>query len=255
MLLLGSMALAEPAKLELNGKAKIERPDQTVQSYNRSGGTALSLNLGAGDRLCVTEGSGKLIYGVKAFALQTPGASCFEVARPKSFWQNLVQSCQDIGVCKKKAEKAFVKEAKSRGLESGTPVLYIPTTYSLPSLSLTVSSGQTLRLLDDKGREIVRLETVEGGDFDIPNNNLKPAARVEVLSKSGVIVYAAPLRWVNLESEISTSTLREQALQLWLTQDISYAPAAYSYLLAAGDNELAKAIEAQIRTEFRGTIK
>lgn len=253
LLVLLPVALAQPAKLELNGKAKIERSDKTEQSYSRSGGTALTLNLGPGDRICVTEGNGKLIYGVKAYALQSPGTACFEVARPKSLWQNLVQSCQDIGVCKKEAEKAFVKEAKSRGLGGETPLLYLPGDFSLPALKLTIAGGQTLRLLDAKGKEIQRLEAPDG-TFSIPVESLKNAARLEVQNQSGVAVYGAPLRWVNIEGQ-GASGPREQALALWLSQNISYAPAAYSYLLAAGDSELAQTLEAQIRAEFRGVAR
>ncbi len=212
------------------------------------------MNLEAGDRLCVTEGTGRLVYGVKAFVLEARGVACFEVARPRSLWQNLVASCQDIGVCKKQAEVAFIKEAKSRGPEGHTPVLYLPTSYGLGTLTLTVASGQTLRLLDGAS-ELQKVEAPGDGVFTIAADVLRKTRRVEVLRRSGLVVYAAPVRWVNVASEVAASSPLEAALALWLTGNIGYAPAAYSYLLAAGDDELARILEAQIRQEFRGAFR
>lgn len=249
-----SLGLAEPARLELSGRVRLERVDQSVQTYNRNGGPALTLNLEAGDRLCITEGKGRLVYGVKAFVLEARGAACFEVARPKSFWQNLVASCQDIGVCKKQAEVAFIKEAKSRGPEDNIPVLYLPTHYSLGTLTLTVANGQTLRLLDG-ANELQKVEAQGDGVFTISTDTLQKTGRLEVQSRSGLVVYAAPVRWVNFTSEVVTNTPLEAALALWLTGDIGYAPAAYSYLLAAGENELTPILETQIRREFRGSTR
>ncbi|MCX7782979.1 MAG: hypothetical protein N2318_04975 [Meiothermus sp.] len=247
---LGSLGLAEQARLELSGKARLERPDQTMQTYTRSGGPALVLNLGAGDRLCITEGKGRLLYGVRAFALEARGAACFEVARPRSFWQNLVASCQDIGVCKKQAEVAFIKEAKSRGSEGSVPVLYMPTDYSLETLTLAVT-GQTLRLLDSQ-QELARIEVGSEG-FAVSSTLLRRATHIEAINRSGVVVYAAPVRWVHFATEVTVESPLEAALALWLTGQIGYAPAAHSYLLATGDAELARILEAQIRQEFRGT--
>ncbi|WP_337871519.1 hypothetical protein [Meiothermus sp.] len=249
-----SLALAEPARLELSGKARLLRPDQTMQTYTRSGGPALLLNLEAGDRLCVTEGQGRLLYGVRAFALEARGAACFEVARPKSFWQNLVASCQDIGVCKKQAEVSFIKEAKSRNPAGNAPTLYLPTDYRLGALTLTVASGQTLRLLNGAS-ELQKVEAQGDGVFTIATEVLRKTGHLEVLSRSGLVVYAAPVQWVSFASEVAASTPFEAALALWLTSEIGYAPAAYSYLLAAGASELAPILEAQIRREFRGSAR
>ncbi|GEM84368.1 hypothetical protein [Meiothermus hypogaeus] len=250
---LGSLGLAEQARLELMGKARLERPDQTVQTYTRSGGPALVLNLEAGDRLCITAGKGRLLYGVRAFALEARGAACFEVARPKSFWQNLVASCQDIGVCKKQAEVAFIKEAKSRGTEGSVPVLYVPTDYSLETLYLVVAAGQSLRVLDSQ-QELAQIEVGREG-FAVSSTLLRRATRIEAVNRSGVVVYAAPVRWVHFASEVTVENPLEAALALWLTGQIGYAPAAYSYLLAAGSTELARILEAQMRQEFRGTYR
>ncbi|WP_169307860.1 hypothetical protein [Allomeiothermus silvanus] len=54
-----------------------------------------------------------------------------------------------------------------------------------------------------------------------------------------------------MESDIGT-TPKERALRLFMTQDVRYAPLAYSYLLAAGESELASVVEARIRAEFKG---
>ncbi len=253
MLGLGSLALAQQTSLELSGKASLVRSDQTTQSYTRSGGGALNLNLSPGDRLCVTEGKGKLVMGVRAFALEAGRTACFEVAKPKSFWDNLVASCQDIGVCKKQAEQAFVKEAKSRDLIGNVPILFVPSNYSLPDLTLTVNGGQVLRLLDASNKEVGRLEAKDS--FTVPLAQLQKAVRLEVLTASEGVIYAAPLRFVAFDSEVSVNNPKESALQLWVTQNISYAPAAYSYLLASGDNELAKVLETQIRAEFKGAVR
>lgn len=249
---LGSLALAQQGTLELSGKASLVRSDQSTQNYTRSGGGPLNLSLGPGDRLCVTEGKGKLIMGVRAFALEATHTACFEVAKPKSFWDNLVSSCQDIGVCKKKAEQAFVKEAKSRDLIGNVPVLFIPSNYTLPSLTLTINGGQVLRLLDASNKEVGRLEG--NSSFEVPLALLQKASRIEVLTASEGVVYAAPLRFVAFDSE-AAATPKDSALQLWVTQNISYAPAAYSYLLASGDSELAKVLETQIRAEFKGAVR
>lgn len=254
-LCLSSLALAGQAKLELDGKAQITRADGSAQSYNRSGGAALNLSLDAGDRLCVLEGKGKLSYGVKAYTLTSTGASCFEVAKPKSFWDNLVASCQDIGVCRKEAEKAFVKEAKSRGADGTAPALYLPADYSLSSLSLPIAGGQSLNLINASRKEIATLSDDGKGLFAIPTEQLKAASRIEVQNSSGVVVYAAPVRRVTLESEISPANPHEAALALWLTGNVSYAPAAYSYLLASGDTDLASVMASRIGTEFRGTAQ
>lgn len=251
---LGSLALAGPARLELGGKAQVTRSDGSTQSYNRSGGVTLNLNLEAGDRVCVLEGKGQLSYGVKVYTLSPSGTSCFEVARPKSFWDSLVASCQDIGVCKKEAEKAFVKEAKSRGAEGSVPVLYLPADYRLPTLSLPISGGESLRLLSASGKEILTLRSEAQGAFVLPTERLRGASRLEVRNPSGVVLYAAPIRWVRLEGQAAPDSLYEAALFLWLTQEVSYAPAAYSYLVAGGNLELAQTLEAQIRSEFKGSI-
>ena len=255
LVLLGSLALAGQARLELDGKAQITRADGSAQSYNRSGGVALNLSLDAGDRLCVTEGKGKLSYGVKAYVLTSPGASCFEVAKPKRFWDNLVASCQDIGVCKKEAQKAFVKEAKSRGGDGATPALYLPTDYSLSTLSLPIAGGQSLRLINASGKELLALSSDGNGLFAVSTDKLKGASRIEVQNASGVVLYAAPVRWVMLESEVSPSNPHEAALELWLTGNVSYAPAAFSYLLASNDTDLASTVASRIGTEFRGTAQ
>jgi|UniRef100_A0A7C3DLA0 hypothetical protein len=249
-----SLALAGPARLELSGKARLLRTDQSVQTYTRNGGPALLLNLEAGDRLCLTEGKGRLLYGVRAFALEARGTACFEVARPRSFWQNLVASCQDIGVCKKQAEVAFIKEAKSRNLAGSAPILYLPTDYSLDTLTLTVTDGQTLRLLNGAS-ELQKVEAQGVGVFTIATELLRKTGRLEVQSRSGLVVYAAPVYWVSFASEIAANAPLEAALALWLTSEIGYAPAAYSYLLAAGASELATILEAQIRREFRGSAR
>lgn len=249
-----SLALAEPARLELSGKARLLRADQSVQTYTRSSGPALLLNLEAGDRLCLTEGKGRLLYGVRAFALEAGGMACFEVARPRSFWQNLVASCQDIGVCKKQAEVAFIKEAKSRNPAGSAPILYLPTDYSLDTLILTVAGGQTLRLLNGAS-ELQKLEARGVGIFTIATETLRKTERLEVQSRSGLLVYAAPVYWVGFASEVAANTPLEAALALWLTGEIGYAPAAYSYLLAAGASELASILEAQIRRELRGSAR
>ncbi|MDX2007379.1 MAG: hypothetical protein SFU83_19250 [Meiothermus sp.] len=247
------MGLAQRATLELNGRATLQRADQSVQNYNRAGTPALNLTLAAGDRLCVTQGSGKLTFGVKNFALEAGKAACFEVAKPKSFWDSLVASCQDIGVCKQQAQAAFVREAKSRDLEGGVPYLFLPADYALTSLTLTVAAGRTLRLLGEGNKELARLEGSE--KFAVPTEQLRGAARVEVRNASDVVVYSSPLRWVNFASDVTANNPKEAALALWTTGDVSYAPAAYSYLLAAGDAELAALIETQVRREFRGTIR
>ncbi len=249
-----SLGLAEPARLELSGRARLERADQSMQTYNRSGGPALNLNLEAGDRLCIIEGRGRLVYGIKAFELEPGRASCFEVARPKSFWQTLVASCQDIGVCKKQAEAAFVKEAKSRGLENRVPVMYVPASYTLDTLTLAVSNGHNMRLMGENG-ELLGLEATGNGIFVIPTETLKNTWHLEVQSRSGLVLYAAPVRWVHLATEATATGPLEAALILWLTKDIGYAPAAYSYLLAAGASELFPILEAQIRREFQGSTR
>ena len=251
-LLLGS-AQAQQARLELNGRAILQRTDQTTQSYNREGGTALNLTLAAGDRLCVTQGAGKLAFGVKNFSLEAGKAACFEVAKPRSFWNSLVSSCQDIGVCKQQAQAAFVREAKSRDLEGNVPFLFLPVDYNLPNLTLSVNSGQTLRLLGADNRELAKLEGRE--TFQIPLDQLRQAVRLEVRNAAEVVVYSSPIRWVNFSGDINASNPRDAALALWTTNNVSYAPAAYSYLLAAGDTELAAVIVQQIRLEFRGTIR
>jgi curli biogenesis system outer membrane secretion channel CsgG len=191
---------------------------------------------------------------VRAFALEARGTACFEVARPRSFWQNLVASCQDIGVCKKQAEVAFIKEAKSRNLAGSAPILYLPTDYSLDTLTLTVADGQTLRLLNGAS-ELQKVEAQGDGVFAIATEALRKTGRLEVLSRSGLVVYAAPVQWVSFASEVAANTPLEAALALWLTSEIGYAPAAYSYLLAAGASELAPILEAQIRREFRGSAR
>lgn len=254
VLVWGSLGLAEPARLELSGRARLVRADQSLQTYNRSGGPALALNLAAGDRLCITEGQGRLLYGVKVFVLEARGAACFEVARPKSFWQNLVASCQDIGVCKKQAEVAFIKEAKSRNPAGNAPALYLPTDYSLGTLTLTVANGQTLRLLNGAS-ELQKVEAQGDGVFTIATEALRKTERIEIVNRSGLVVYAAPVHRVSFASEVAANTPLEAALALWLTGEIGYAPAAYSYLLAAGENELTPILETQIRREFLGRAR
>jgi hypothetical protein len=249
-----AVGLAAPAKLELDGKAKLERSDKSVQQYNRAGGTALTFGLEPGDRLCVIEGKGKLTFGVRNYSLGAAQTACFEVAKPKSFWTSLVQSCQDLGTCKKEAEKAFAKEAKSKGETSATaPDLYISTDFALSNLRLPVS-GKTARLLDAGNKELLSLEA-SGETFEIPAEKLKMARRLEVKNASGVVVYTAKVLWVSLESEATPSTPREAALALMTSGNLSYAPAVYSYLLEAGEADLAKTVEGQIRAEFRGVSR
>jgi hypothetical protein len=249
LVVLFSVAYAQTVKLELDGKAQILRADQSAQNYSRSGGIALNLNLGAGDRLCVTEGKGRLLYGVKSFNLSTPGSACFEVAKPKGLWQNLVASCQDVGVCKKEAQQAFTREAKSRSLEGIIPILLMPADYSLSTLTLNIAGGKTARLLQDQ-TELAKLEA--DGSFALPSQTLQKTTSIEVLNASGVVVYKAPLRWVTVAGDAVPATPKEAALYMMTLENLSYAPAAYSYLLAAGETELASVLEAQIRAEFRG---
>jgi hypothetical protein len=249
-----AVGLAAPAKLELDGKAKLERSDKSVQQYNRAGGTALTFGLEPGDRLCVIEGKGKLTFGVRNYSLGAAQTACFEVAKPKSFWTSLVQSCQDLGTCKKEAEKAFAKEAKSKGETSATaPDLYISTDFALSNLRLPVS-GKTARLLDAGNKELLSLEA-SGDTFDIPADKLKAARRIEVKNASGVVVYTAKVLWVSVDSEATPSTPREIALALMTTGNLSYAPAVYSYLVEAGEADLAGVVKEQIQAEFRGVSR
>ncbi|MBI5812117.1 MAG: hypothetical protein HZB27_05815 [Meiothermus silvanus] len=247
---LSSLSLAEPAKIELQGRLLLERADKTEQTYARSGGSPLTISLEAGDRVCVTQGQAKLTYGVRVYTLQPASTACFEVARPVSAWQSFVQACQDIGVCKKEAEAAFAKQAKSRGPgDVPAPALYLTVDYALASLSLPIA-GQTVRLLNIKNQEIYRAEA-QTGSFEIPTEKLKTAQRLEVRDDAQTVIYSAPVMWVSMESDIGT-TPKERALGLFMTQDVRYAPLAYSYLLAAGESELASVVEARIRAEFKG---
>jgi hypothetical protein len=253
LLSLSSLSLAEPAKIELEGRLLLERADKTEQTYSRSGGSPLTVSLEAGDRVCVTQGRAKLTYGVRVYTLQPASTACFEVARPVSAWQSFVKACQDIGVCKKEAEAAFAKQAKSRGLGGATaPTLYLTADYALASLKLPVA-GQTLRLLNINNQEIYRAEAGTGF-FEIPTEKLKTAQRLEVLDGAQAVIYSAPVMWVTLESDTG-ATPKERALGLFMAQDVRYAPVAYSYLLAAGESELASVVEAQIRAEFKGQAR
>lgn len=256
----GSLSLAAVAKVELDGKLLLERADKTQQSYTRSGGGALNLNLEPGDRACVTQGKARLTYGNRVLTLQAPKA-CFEVARPKSLWDKLVQTCQDVGICQREAEAAFAKPAKSRGDAAGAvPPLYVPEFFDLPTLRLPVAGERypkVLKLLDAQGKEIYREEIARKdleGAYSLPADKLRLAARVQVKSTDNTVFYEAPVLWVQGEWP-ALPTLRERGLSLFLGQSLSYAPAAYSYFLASGDVQLAQTLERQIRESFVGTAR
>ncbi|RIH88217.1 hypothetical protein [Calidithermus roseus] len=258
-LAIGSLSLAAPAKVELEGKLLLERADKTQQSYTRSGGSPLSLSLEPGDRACVTQGRARLIYGNRVFTLQAPKA-CFEVARPRSFWDKLVQACQDVGVCQREAEAAFAKPARSRGESGGAPALYVPEFFDLPTLRLPIAGERypkVLKLLDAQGKEIYREEIARKdleGAYSLPADKLRLASRVQVKSTDNTFFYEAPVLWVQGEW-LGLPTLRERGLSLFLGQSLSYAPAAYSYFLASGDVQLAQTLERQIRESFAGTAR
>jgi hypothetical protein len=256
---IGSLSLAALAKVELEGKLLLERADKTQQSYTRSGGSPLSLSLEPGDRACVIQGRARLTYGNRVFALQAPKA-CFEVARSRSFWEKLVQACQDVGVCQREAETAFAKPARSRGEFGGAPVLYVPEFFDLPTLRLPIAGGRypkVLKLLDAKGQEIYREEIARKdleGAYSLPVEKLKLASKVQVKSTDNAFFYEAPVMWVQGDWP-SLPTLRERGLSLFLSQSLSYAPAAYSYFLASGDTQLAQTLEQSIRASFVGTMR
>jgi hypothetical protein len=247
-LLLG-LALAAQVRLELNGRARLERKGSVEQIFERVGDNPLTLDLQPGDRLCVERGEARLTYGVRIYTLGAATA-CFQLADSPSLWQRLVEACKDVGICKDQAARAFAKRVTSRG-DGDVPALYLPTDYSLAELHLPIANGRRLRLLRAGGEELFS-QQVASGLFTLPTGALRFALRLEVSGPAGV-VYAAPVVWVALEADGIPQRPREQGLRLMLSEHVGFAPAAYSYLLAAGERDLAAAIEAQIRKEFSGT--
>lgn len=243
------LALGAEVKLELNGKARIERKGGVAQTYERAGGSPLTLDLQPGDRLCVERGEARLTYGVRVYNLGAATA-CFQLAPSPSLWQRLTEACKDVGICKDEAARAFAKPATSRG-DADAPALYLPTDYALPELRLPVAGGRRVRLLGAGGEELFSQEAATGA-FTLPTGALRFAQRLEVAGTGGV-VYAAPVVWVALEADGIAQRPREQGLRLLLSEQVGFAPAAYSYLLAAGERELAAAIEAHVRAAFRGS--
>lgn len=248
VLLLG-LGLAVQVRLELNGRARLERRGSVEQTFERAGGNPLTLELQPGDRLCVERGVARLTYGVRVYTLGAATA-CFQLADSPNLWQRLLEACKDVGICKDQAARAFARRVTSRG-EGAVPALYLPTDYSLPELRLPIAGGQRLRLLGAGGEELFDQQAAEGL-FTLPTGALRFAQRLEVSSASGP-VYVAPVVWVALEADDIPQRPREQGLRLMLSEQIGFAPAAYSYLLAAGERDLAAAIEAQIRKEFSGS--
>lgn len=248
VLLLLGLALAVQVRLELNGRVRLERRGSVEQILERAGGNPLTLDLQPGDRLCVERGEARLTYGVRVYTLGAATA-CFQLADSPSLWQRLVEVCKDVGICKDQAARAFAKRVTSRG-DGGVPALYLPTDYSLPELHLPIANGQRLRLLGAGGEELFS-QQVASGLFTLPTGALRFARRLEVSGPGGV-VYAAPVVWVALEVDDIPQRPREQGLRLMLSEQIAFAPAAYSYLLAAGEGELAGVLEAQIRAAFSG---
>lgn len=251
---LAGLAWAQTAKLELNGQAQLLRANK-VTVYARSGGSPLTLGLEPGDRVCLTKGNGELSFGLRKYSLSAAGPACFEVARPPSVWQTMLETCRDLGVCKKQAQTVFAKEARGKGgLSEEPPTLDVPTTYMLPSLSLPIESNslpKTLSLFDPVGQELYQQELGSDTAFTLPMDKVRKAVRLEVRSGSGRLLYGGRIQQVIVDLGSATNP-REQALQLFSTRSLGYAPAAYSYLLAARERELAAVVEAQIRAEFKG---
>lgn len=254
-LTLWGLALAETAKLELQGRVEVIRADQSKQSYQRNGGSPISLLLEPKDQVCLKQGKAKLTYGVKVFTLDA-GSPCFQVVPSPAMLDTLYKICQDIGVCKKQAAEVFAKDALAKGdLIREPPALYMPKDYSLSSLSLPISGEpfpKVLRLLDSGGKELYRQEIAKESPFVLPTEQLRKADRVEVRSGSASVLYTAKVLWVSFDSSTGAKNPHEQALMLLATETVNYAPAAYSYLLAAGEIELAGALEPQIRAVFKG---
>lgn len=254
-LAVGSLALAETAKVELQGQIEVIRADASRQSYQRAGGSPITLLLEPKDQVCLRQGSARLTYGVKVFSLNT-ATPCFQVVPSPSRLQTLYKACQDIGVCKRQAAEVFAKDAKTKGdLSLEAPALYLPGDYNLPSLSLPIAGGslpKTLRLLDSSAGELYRQEIGKEAPFVLPAEQLRKAEQIEVRSASGTLLYRARVLRVSFDAPTGAKSLRERALVLFATGVVNYAPAAYSYLLAAGETELAGVLEPQIRAVFKG---
>ena len=237
MMFLLSLAQAIQVRIELSGKARLERTNGTVQEA-RSG----SLDLEPGDRLCVLEGTARVTSGVRRYTLGANTNPCFAVARPPSYWSSLSQTCKDIGACKKEAEKLMAISASSKTNPSAQVSLLIPSKYPLPLLHLPVAQGQILRLFDAKDQLVYIEEASAGAVFLIPVNRLRQAKRLEVRSSAQAVVYAATVQWLELDLEFS-SELRDQGLQTLIAQQPGLLAAAFSYLQVAGETELAQTLK------------
>ena len=127
------VAAAEVAQLQLKGIAVHQRNAQTLQTLSKNA----VLNLEPGDQVCVQQGNARLTVQLRVYALEARRTPCFELARPPSFWDSLVATCQDAGLCQKAAQQAFARPARSRSEEIiPAPSLLLPQNYNLKTLRL-----------------------------------------------------------------------------------------------------------------------
>jgi hypothetical protein len=244
MVALSSIAQAVQVRVELSGKARLERPNGTVQEI-KPGNSIFDLQLEPGDRLCLSEGTARVISGVRGYSLGANANPCFAVARPHSYWSTLSQTCKDIGACRKEAEKLMAVNASSKGNPEGRASLLIPTNYSLPLLHLPIAQGRLLRLFDNRDQLVYIEEAWSNAVFLIPVSRLKQAKRLEVRSAAQALVYAASVQWIELDLEFS-SELRDQGLQILTAQQPGLLPVVFSYLQVAGETELAPTLKGLI---------
>jgi hypothetical protein len=245
-ILLLAQAQALELKLELSGKVNLVRSGQVLHSYERQGGSAIPIEAQPGDRFCLEGGQARILYGPRAFTLSA-SSGCFQLAQPAGNWERLVETCRDIKACKARSKQYCQKMAGSKGTGDATP-LYLPTDFSLPSLTLPSLGAQVLRLLDAEGQEVLRQQPTDSL-FRIPRDRLRFARRLE-LKKGEITVLSTEVVWVVLETDAIPQNPKAQGLRLFLSGELGFAPAAYSYLLAAGEQELALELREHIRIGF-----
>jgi hypothetical protein len=246
VLFTGLALAAELAKLEVNGTVQHKRNNAIVQRYSSSS----TLRLEPGDQVCATKGSAKLTVQLRVYTLEPRRIPCFELARPRTIWDDLVSTCQDLGLCQKAAQEAFARPARSRGEgDDQVPEVLLPSNFRLKNLLLPIQNGFILRLYNDT--TVLERQVLDKRHFVLPVALLKTATRLEVQNQTGAVIYASKVaqQTINLPN---AGSAKDQALWLLTTKNTGFAPAAYSYALEAKDQNLSAAIEKVVHLEFVG---
>lgn len=251
LMVISSVALAdEVAQLKPTGKTVITYRGKPVTLEKPT-----TVSLKPGDQICVTSGKLDVVRANQKQKMTLEKGRCLQVSPPRSDGQSVMSFVESLVNIPKSYDQQGAMSRSADCLDCVGPALHVPADFGLAELRFPVAgrpNPKTLRLLDAGGKTLFQTQTAEDeAVFAIPTTPLLKSAKLEVRNASNEVLYSANVYIVKSLDKTPTNPL-EAAKRLLATNNISYVPAAYSYLVKANQTEGMTRLADYIRASFIG---